>query len=318
MDGYSISPIGGLGLDPTGAYGSFDPMMTMMSSPYTMGAMNGIYGLGNMGAMGMGMMGYSPAFMANQMMQMAQIQNQMEKGKLNHATQMHQAIQDAEVQSLEAHDRAIFQKALVDADIKQGIRCLSDVIRKGDQDAICIEFDKLKQNIYTKYNSYFINNNKIDADKSVREIISLLYAQIVTAQNGGIPADLKTDIKQYGETAFWHGYNSTFLGNKGHNEKNSEETISYIFDERINDVGSKKRAEKWGSRWAKFSEGGLAGIAGYGAGLAGLFAGAGLLKSLPWVGKAIKFPSLKTAHGLGIAAGIAAIVGDIIWQNSRA
>ena len=144
--GYGISGIGAFGLEPSGAYSDYSSMMGM--SPYGIGMM----GMSPM--MGMGMMGMSPAFMgqmAEFQKQMAELQHQQEKSQLNHATDMHSLIQQAEVSQLSAHDRAIFEKAMVDGDVKEGIRTLANVIRTGDQDAICEQYDKLKMSIYTKY-----------------------------------------------------------------------------------------------------------------------------------------------------------------------
>ena len=67
-----MSPLGAMGLDYSGAYGSYgDPMMMT-------GMMNGMGAMGAMG--GLGMMGmYNPAFM-KQMMNMQTI-NYEEKGR---------------------------------------------------------------------------------------------------------------------------------------------------------------------------------------------------------------------------------------------
>ena len=320
------NPIGSYGLDVGNGYGSYgDPMMTGMmpgmggmyggmsgmyggmSSPYGMG-MASPYGMGMMGGLGMmGMM--SPQYiqqMGQAQQALLQLQQQNEVSQLNHATDMHKLIQNADVQNLSIHERTIFEKAMTDGDIKNGIRNLCDVIRTGDQDAICEEYDKLKQYIYTKYADYIESNGgKMDVQSSVNDLISLLYGQICSAQSGEI-CDLRTDIKNYGESPFAHGFNSCFLGNSGHNEKYTEETLSYLYGTRINDKGSKSRAQKFGRWTAKGTE--FLGSAAVGAGVgAGIFA----------AGKAIagNMPGKLKAWVLGGAAAIGLV--DTIWQLSR-
>lgn len=298
--GYSISGLGGFGLDPSGAFSDYSSMMGM--SPY--GA--------TMGMSPYGMMGMSPAFMgqmAEMQKYMAEIQHQQQKSQLDHTQQMHSLIQQAEVNNLSAHDRAIFEKAMVDGDIKEGVRNLANVIRKGDQDAICEEYDKLKMSIYTKYSDYFQSADKNkNSFANVNNLIRTLYAQIVSAQTGQY-VDLENDINRYGETAFMHGFNKTFLGKKGHNEKYSEETVNYLFGTRINDKGSKDRTQKIGGWCARGAEGLSAGVAGY-LGALGL---AGITK--------FAFPSLATSleglHKFGKWGALAAIGADIFWQISR-
>ena len=302
--GYSISGIGGLGLDPSGAYSDYSSMMGM--SPYGMG----MAGMSPM--MGMGMMGMNPAFMgqmAQMQKMMADIQHQQEKSQLSHAENMHALIQQAEVNQLSAHDRAIFEKAMVDGDIKEGIRTLANVIRTGDQDAICEQYDKLKMSLYTKYSDYFQNADKNkNSFANVNNLIRTLYAQIVGAGSGQL-VDLEQDIKEYGESAFTHGFNKTFLGKNGHNEKYSEETINYLFGTRINDKGSKDRTQKIGGWVARGVEGAAAGLGGYLAAL-----------GLTGVGKFL-IPSLKTSfkglHNLGKVGLLLGLGADVLWQMSR-
>ena len=315
--GYSMYGLGALGLDPSGAFSSYNPMF-MGASPY--GTM------GMPGMMGMGMM--NPEYMTQYMKQMtdmqkymAEVQHQQEKTQLLHSTDMHSAIQQAEINNLSAHDRAIFQKAMVDGDVKEGVRNLANVIRGGDQDAICEEFDKLKMSIYTKYSDYF---QSADATKNtyanVNNLIRTLYAQIVGAQLGQ-PADLENDIKTYGETAFNHGFNIGFLGKKGHNEKYSEETINYLFGTRINDKESKDRAAKIGEYAGKGVEVLAAAPIGYAGGLAAL----GILKCLTpsFIGKFAANHAKGTVEAMskwgrwGKLGALAAIGADVVWQMTR-
>ncbi len=297
-----INPLGSFGLGMSGTYS--DPMSMMGISPYS--------AMGSMGMMGMmGMM--NPAFMgqiAEAQKQMQNIQQDVEKNQLNHAVDMHSLIQQAEVNNLESHERALFEKVARDGGIQNAVRNLADVIRSGDQDAVVEEYDKLKDTIYTKYSDFFVNHNgKINTFQTINDVISRLYGQIMTAQNGGQPVDLRDDIKRYGEQAFEHGFNQTFLGNSGHNERYTEETLNYLYGTRINDKGSKDRAERWGGYAARGAEGIAAIAAGFGAGLAGK---ATLSALAPKVSQ--KIGKLGTWGKLGAAALLAA---DVFWQISR-
>ena len=300
-----MSPLGAAGLDYSGAYGSYgDPMMMT-------GMMGGMGAMGNMGAMGaMGMMGmYNPTFMK----QMIDMQHQMESAQLNHAQDMHNALVQAEVTNLSAHDRAIFQKISVDGDVQREIRILGDVVRKGDSDAIVAEYDKLKSIIYTKFAEDFKNNLTGDASLNADRYIEIMYSQIVSKQAGEI-ADLRHDIKKYGETAFMHGFNKTFLGNSGHNQKYSEEVLSYIDgNTRINDLGSKQRAHKIGGFAARGAEGAVALGAGAAAGIGLLGISKGVAKGL----FNVKIPFFKNMSKAGWIGGLSLLAGDILWQISR-
>ena len=294
-----LNPLGGFGLDYTGAYGSYgDPMMTGMMG------MNGYPSMMGMG--GMEMLGlYNPAFMK----QMAEMQQTMEKGQLQHAVNMHDALTQAEVSNLSAHDRAIFQKISVNGDVQREIRILADVIRKGDSDAIIQEYDKLKSVITSKYAEDLMGNKTGNATLNADRYIELIYSQTISQQTGA-PADLREDIKKYGETAFAHGFNRTFLGNSGHNKKYSEEVISYIDgNTRINDKGNKDRAEKWGSYIAKGTEG----VAAVGTGFAGGVTALGLGKLVA----PSKISFFKNIGRFGKFGALALLAGDIFWQMSR-
>lgn len=296
------SPLGTMGLNYSGVYGSYaDPMMMGMS------AMSGLGSMGQMGMMSpMGMMGmYNPAFMQ----QYIDTTHNIERSQVSHSADMHEALMNAEVANLSAHDRAIFQKISVDGDVQRGIRILADAVRRGDSDSIIEEYDRLKSVIYLKHADLFKQNKSGNAGLNADRYIEIMYAQIVSKQTGDI-ADLRTDIKRYGETAFMNGFNRTFLGNSDHNKKYSEEVLSYIDgNTRINDKGSKDRAQKWGAISAKIAEGATALGAGFATGW-GLLAFA---KTIPGV-KISFFKNAKAAGWLGAAALLA---GDIIWQMSR-
>ena len=295
----------------SGMYGN--PMMSMM------GGIGSPYGMGMMGMM-------NPDYIK----QMYNTQFEVEKAMLNNATQMHDLTTQAEVEHLSAHDRALFEKAMVDGDVQCGIRNLGDVIRTGDQDAICIEYDKLKQTIYTKYSDYFQNNgNKMNTKANVDNLISMIYGQVYTKQNGGVPVDLRTDIKKYGETAFMHGCNQTFLGKQDYHDNYSEETLSYLFGTRIDNKGGKDRMEKAGGYLARGAEG----LAALGVGYAGGVAARSVVKAFApkflsnFGSKIVKNHSknwfVKQGQKLsqfgtwGKIGALAALTGDVVWQMSR-
>ncbi len=279
MLGYGISgispytsPLGMLGL---GGYNSY-------SSSYYNPAMMG---------MGMGMLGgyYNPTFMANQM-------QQVEQSMLNHTSAMHEMMLNNNVRAYEAQDKALFEKAMVDGQVTTGLENLAEKIKEGDQDGICEEFDKLKHTLYTKYSDYFkSNSDNVDPRKSVVNWIETLYNQVISKQRGEI-VDLRNDIKKYGETPFEHGFWKNLHG-KDYPEKYTEETLSYIYDTRVNNKAGKDRMEKYGAALSKVTETTIAGLTG-----------CVLAKIIPGI------KSLPKAGWLGA---IALAVGDLMWQSSR-
>lgn len=292
ISGIGTNPLGTMGLNFTGAYGSY-------ADPMSMGMM-GMNGLNGMGMMGM----YNPTFMK----QMMDMQHEIEKSQTRHSQDMHEILTQAEVANLSAHDRAIFQKISVDGDVQRGIEILAKVVRDGDSDAIIMEYDKLKSIIYTKFAEDFRNNKTSDSKLTADRYIDMMYTDIISKQSGET-VNLRDDIKKYGETAFMHGFNQAFLGNSGHNTKYSEEVLSYIDGTRINDKGSKDRAHRWGG----YAERGVEGLAAAGAGAAAGLGLLGIAKTLP----GIKVPFFKCAKWVGWAGAAAALAGDIWWQMSR-
>lgn len=296
-----MNPLGTLGLGGIGSYSSFsDPMtMGMMGgySPYAMGGMMGMY---------------NPTFMA----QMNQMQQNMEKSQLQHTADMHELLLKNNVENFTAQDRAIFEKAMVDAGVNKGISNLAAKIREGDQDGICQEFDALKQTLYTKYNDYFkANSGKLNPADSVTNLIEILYGQIISRQQNEI-VDLKSDIKKYGETAFEHGFWKNLHG-KDYHDKYSEETLSYLYGTSVDNKAGKERMSKLGA----YMESGVEAIAspfvGAAAGVGALGIGAGLGKLLTFGNLPIGKTFSKCGKFAACAGAIAAFAGDIMWQMSR-
>ena len=264
-----IQSIGGLtGLGST--TGFYDPTMSSMMG---MGGMNGMMGLGMMGMM-------SPQYIAQMgaaQQQMMELQQQMEKSQLNHAVDMHATTTDAEVLNLSAHDRALFRKAMTDGDVQAGISNLAEVIRKGDQDAICQEHDKLKTTIFTKYPEYISNiGSRGNVEQSVNNFIRLVYNNTLKKQNNGVPVDLYDDIKKYGESAFMHGvHKNLFFNRQDYHDKYTEETLSYITGQRIDNKRGKDKVEEVGGYASRYVLNPLMG-AGAGATAGGVAGGVAL------------------------------------------
>ena len=319
-----MNPLGSYGLNTSGAYGSYgDPMMTM--SMMGMNSMNGLYGMNGMSGVGimnpmmMGMMGmYNPTFMkqmTDAQLQMADAQHQIETRQLNQATQMHEAINQANVSNLSAHQRATFQQIISDGDIQQEIRNLENVVISGDGDAICTEYEKLRSTIEVKYSQLLSQDPSSNQKDQVKDYIYKMYQQITTK-------DLNEDIKAHGENAFTNGFNTKFLGNKGHNKKYAEQVIAQINDTRLNDAGSKERAKSWGGTLAKITEGAASYAAGLGVGALALGGLKIAANSLPIGKTATKYLSglVSKCGSLGTWAkvgGLALLGADIIWQLSR-
>lgn len=302
MLGYGITGINGLGtfgLGGSSTYSSYyDPTTMGLAGSYGMGGL--CYPYGAMDAMGMMGGMYNPTFMASYMREMNQAQQQIEIDKLNHAGTMHNLQLQNQTVAFSDTDRAIFEKAMVDASINRSIQNLGVKVKEGDADGICQAFDEAKQALYTKYSDYFkANASRMNPADSVTNYIENLYTQIVSKDRGEI-VSLRNDIKKYGETAFEHGFWKSFHG-KDYHDKYSEETISYVYGTPIDNKAGKDRMEKYGAVTEKVVE-------TAGAGVAGGLVGGSLLAMLPKV----KF------KWVAPIAAAAAIAGDWLWQQSRA
>ena len=264
-----------------------------------------------MGAM-MGMPGMMGMYNLSFMGQMNQAYHEIEKQNLEHAGAMHKLMLQTQTQNYQADDQYLFQKSLEDGSVNTLIINLADKIREGDADGICEEFDKLKSTLYTKHADYLkANSNRLNPSDSVNNVIENLYAQIITAKTGQV-ASLRHDIKQYGETAFNHGFNKNFFGKKDYHNNYSEETLSYLFGTRIDNKAGKDRMETLGGAAGRVAEGATAAGAGYGIGLAA----AALAKVINPLG-ICKNLGFKGTHSFGKIGLMAALAGDILWQMSR-
>lgn len=317
MSGYDITGINGLGtfgLGGASTYGSYyDPMTMGMGMGMGMGSAYSPYGM-----MGMG---YNPSFMSSYMREMNNAQQQIEIDQLNHASAMHNLQLQNQTHAFSDTDRALFEKAMVDAGVNKGIINLAAKVQEGDMDGVCQMFDELKQTLYTKYSDYFkANASKLNPADSVTNFIELLYSQIVS-QNRGEQVSLRGDIKKYGETAFEHGFWKNFHG-KDYHDKYSEETMSYVFGTPIDNKHGKDRMEKIGAYTEKGTE--LAVAAGVGA----LALPTVVTAAKGLTGSAVSTVSKSGAQKLAkmsafnkkwawLGAGLA-IAGDWLWQQSRA
>lgn len=317
--GYGITGIGnGLGTFGLGGTSSYyDPTMMGMAGAYSP------YGsMGMMGAYspysGMGMMGmYNPSFMG----QMNKAYQQMEVDQLNHAGAIHNLMLQNQTQAFTDQDRAIFEKAMVDAGVNKCVTNLAEMVRKGNADGICQTYDELKQTLYTKYSDYFkANSNKLNPSDSVANFVELLYSQIISAQQGE-QVDLRSDIKKYGETAFEHGFWKNFHGSDYH-DKTSEQALSYMFGTPIDNKAGHERMEKYGATAEKIAEVGAAAAVGAVAVPTVAKAGKSVLSSIVSIGsekggEAIsKLSTFNKKWAWAGAIGLA--IGDWLWQQSRA
>lgn len=317
--GYGITGIGnGLGTFGLGGTSSYyDPTMMGMAGAYSP------YGsMGMMGAYspysGMGMMGmYNPSFMG----QMNKAYQQMEVDQLNHAGAIHNLMLQNQTQAFTDQDRAIFEKAMVDAGVNKCVTNLAEMVRKGNADGICQTYDELKQTLYTKYSDYFkANSNKLNPSDSVANFVELLYSQIISAQQGE-QVDLRSDIKKYGETAFEHGFWKNFHGSDYH-DKTSEQALSYMFGTPIDNKAGHERMEKYGATAEKIAEVGAAAAVGAVAVPTVAKAGKSVLSSIVSLGsekggEAIsKLSTFNKKWAWAGAIGLA--IGDWLWQQSRA
>lgn len=316
--GYGITGIGNglgtLGLGGTSSY--YDPTMMGMAgaySPYgSMGMMGAYSPYSGMGTMGM----YNPSFMG----QMNKAYQQMEVDQLNHAGAIHNLMLQNQTQAFTDQDRAIFEKAMVDAGVNKCVTNLAEMVRKGNADGICQTYDELKQTLYTKYSDYFkANSNKLNPSDSVANFVELLYSQIISAQQGE-QVDLRSDIKKYGETAFEHGFWKNFHGSDYH-DKTSEQALSYMFGTPIDNKAGHERMEKYGATAEKIAEVGAAAAVGAVAVPTVAKAGKSVLSSIVSIGsekggEAIsKLSTFNKKWAWAGAIGLA--IGDWLWQQSR-
>lgn len=292
-----MNGLGSFGLGAGGTYSSIGDMSSMGMAGYGMSGMGAMMGMPGM----MGM--YNPSFMG----QMNQAYQEIEKQNLEHAGAMHKLMLQTQTQNYQADDQYLFQKSLEDGSVNTLIVNLADKIREGDADGICEEFDKLKSTLYTKHADYLkANSNRLNPSDSVNNVIENLYAQIITAKTGQV-ASLRNDIKQYGETAFNHGFNKNFFGKKDYHNNYSEETLSYLFGTRIDNKSGKDRMENIGGTVGRVAEAGTVAASGAAAGI-----GASILARL--CSSKVTFSGAKWMAAIGAVGGLAA---DVLWQMSR-
>ncbi len=292
-----MNGLGSFGLGTGGTYSSIGDMSSMGMAGYGMSGMGAMMGMPGM----MGM--YNPSFMG----QMNQAYQEIEKQNLEHAGAMHKLMLQTQTQNYQADDQYLFQKSLEDGSVNTLIVNLADKIREGDADGICEEFDKLKSTLYTKHADYLkANSNRLNPSDSVNNVIENLYAQIITAKTGQV-ASLRNDIKQYGETAFNHGFNKNFFGKKDYHNNYSEETLSYLFGTRIDNKSGKDRMENIGGTVGRVAEAGTVAASGAAAGI-----GASILARL--CSSKVTFGGAKWMAAIGAVGGLAA---DVLWQMSR-
>lgn len=315
MMGYS-NGLGNYGLETSGSYGSYDNYMPNLggieygignmpsyTSPY--GGLAGMNGLTGMYGGGM----YYPTFMA-------QMQNQMEKMQVEHMGNMHTAITNNDVRAYRESDKAIVAKLLTDASVQQDVQNLYDKVVEGDQNGICEEFDKLRNQIYHTYkNELEARGSEENPAVAATRYIEALYANIVKAQENGRVASLKEDIKRFGDGAATNGFLKGYR--PGHHDKYVDETLNYCFGERIDQRKHKESLQTGGEIAGKVAGVVEKGAIGAGVGAATYAVGFGALKGLTSPFNLIKgWKPLKHTGKVAVIAAVAAMIGDIIWQHT--
>ena len=293
--GYPMTGLGDYGLSTSSAYGNYDNYML---------GMNGLTGMGYAANPAMSMNGsvfpyggYNPLFMG-------QMMSQMEMQQANHAANMHEVLMNNQTRAHRETDKALIDKIVSNASVQKGIKTLATKVREGDQDGICLEIDKLRQQIYKTYGDEIrARGSEENPYEAATQIIDVLYTQIVTAQNGET-ADLEQDILKYGDKAFKNGYKQGHR--KGHHDRYVDETLQHCFGYRIDEKESKDRAQAIGKGVGKVVNGlewGLAG-AGIGSTAYGIRALIGRGASLKGLGK------------WSVIGGLVGIGADILWKLS--
>lgn len=298
--GYPMMGLGDYGLGTNSAYGNYDNYMLGMNGMGYMTnpamAMSGMNYMANpamsMNGSVFGYGGYNPLFMG-------QMMSQMEMNQANHAANMHTTLLNNQTQAHRETNKALIDIVLSDASVQQGVKTLATKVREGDQDGICIEFDKLRQQIYKTYGDEIrARGNEENPYEAATQLIDYLYTSIVTAQNGGETADLEQDIKKYGDKAFKNGFKQGHR--KGHHDRYIDETLQHCFGYRIDEKESKDRAQAVGKVFGKAANALEWGTAGALIGTTGHLIKNGF-----------------TRNGLGKWAGVAGLIGigaDIIWK----
>lgn len=290
--GYPMMGLGDYGLGTSSAYGNYDNYMLGLNG---MGyATNPMMGM-NSSVFGYG--GYNPMFMG-------QVMSQMELNQANHAANMHTILMNNQTKAHRETDKALIDMIVSNSSVQQGIKTLATKVREGDQDGICLEFDKLRQQVYKTYGDEIrARGNEENPYEAATQIIDVLYTQLVTAQNGET-ADLEQDIKKYGDKAFKNGYKQGLR--KGHHDRYVDETLQHCFGYRIDEKDSKDRAQAIGKGVGRAVNGIEWGLAGAGVGTAAYG-----VRALAFKGASLR--------GLGRWAGIAGLIGvgaDILWKLS--
>lgn len=312
-----ISPIG-LGFD-TSSFGDYSNYMPSMMG-YNMYGNGGLYGAGGYG-MGMGL-GYAMAPMLEYQQQLALMQNQLEYNTLNHTRQMHSGLVSNEVQAHEESLSGVIQKLLADGAVQSRIMTLHTKIKEGDQDGVCQEYDKLKENVYRTFEKELRNNGiSINKADEARRIIESIYGQIVSSTaRDGQDHTLEGDIEKYCGTAFQTGFMGGFKGN--YSQRYREETLNHIYGKQIYNRsykdGLKTKGKVLGTICAGFKDVGVGGVEGAGIYAVGVSMAA-LIATLcgakgvgKWYGKLMSKTGWAAVAGIGITG-----ASDIIRRTGN-
>lgn len=325
--GIGYGPLGTYGLGMSGQFGSYDAYMPSMygmsPSMYGMGMNPSIFGMNGMYGM------YNPAFMAN-------MYQQVEASQAQHSGNMHEMLLNNEINAHRHTDSALVKKILTNADVQQSAANLYDKVKSGDQDGICQEFDKLRDNILNTYRDEFAAmGDKINPITSATHYAEHVYGNLATAWAGdGKTHSFRDDVIKYGDSSFQNGFMSGLV--RDHHDRYVDETLNHCIDVRIDHKESKDRRQALGNGLGRvasvLAKGAIGGGIGLGAGAIGLGTlkgldkaffthkeiidgvekkvnGTKLISNIKWGGP------LKFLAAAGIIAGM---VADIFWQTEAA
>ena len=327
LSGIGLDPMGYTGLGVPGQYSSsLDSYMPSMAaynpafSGMNMGMASGMLGMGGMMNPMFGMMGGINNY-TEYLTKYQDAINQMELNRADHISAMHKKTQENEALALKNSRISYMSQHIALADEHQAIEHLYEVVKSGNQDAICKQFDATKDLIINKYRDELgANGDKTNIDQAAIGMIKNLYSQIISAKTGEI-ADLESDIKRFGDGHIANGFMKGFR--KGHHEKYVDETLCHCFGTTIDRKASKDRI----NGAMKYT--GYAGAAVEGL-LAGGVAGAALVvlgKGFTKKGSSFRphftggkggswFGRLGRGGKFALIAGLAAAVGNTIWKAS--
>ena len=289
INGIGWSPLGNVGLGSTGTFANYD--YCMPTSMGMMGTMPSMYGMG-------GMYNYmNPEYMT-------QMGQRIENSQLTHATNMHGNVKQMEVTNNLTSTDALVAKMFNDGGIQEAVAKMKSKIDSGDLEGAVQIHKELKSMVYNRFKDELANRgDEIKVSKEISNAINEYY-------NLTNHSNLRADIENCGEDAFYNGFNTVWK--KGHSKMTVQEAKLAIYGDRIDNAGSEKSKKVLGQ-----VSGSIASVfegAGIGAGLATAGTAIYSLACLLIPGCKRFIPSLKTFGNIArIGIGLGA-VGNTAWK----